>query len=191
MNAEAWPFLIGRNQTLGYRVLVSPQFIAQYGLSPLLAEAASGDESSPGSATGRELHGSVVGQLSLIFRVTKALGQEYGLEEKGILRDEVGRSIYLISGFVVRGSLLDFSNGGISSEEFKRVHSLVKGAYHDFWSAREDSFPERRSEAFLLQPEIQSTEVLTLKEVSPFIVALTPPNGPVSPPIRNNGNTRR
>ena len=105
MSVQAWPFLIGRSETQGYSVLVSPHFITAQRQSSLLAKAAVGDESAPKTATYREIHSDVLGNISIVFRIIKATGQYYDIVNEEILKDEGGRPIQLMEGFVVNGRI--------------------------------------------------------------------------------------
>src|ERR1700730_13969924 len=133
MTIKAWPFLVGLNNKLGYQTIVCPRFLSEAGLGLLLAETAGGDDSGPDSATRREILGSTVGDISLVFRVIKAKARDYGLGGDEVLLDRSGRSIHLIEGFVVQGrkSVLQ-----VSPYDLQLAHELVKGVYHDFWQAQ-------------------------------------------------------
>lgn len=164
MTIEAWPFLVGRNKDLGYQTIVSPQFLSEADLAGLLAEAVGGDYSGLGSATYREILGSPVGDMSLVFRVVKAKAQDYGLGGEEVLFDRSGRSIRLIEGFVIRGS-----SGGlrVSRNDFQITHEIVKDVYYDFWQAK-TTFEGISSQPFELSAENQESQQLRLIEEPPM-----------------------
>lgn len=132
MTIKAWPFLVGRNRNLGYQTIVSPSFLSERGMSMLLAEAAGGDDSGSNEALYREISGSSVGDISLVFRVVKATPQDYRLGKGEILRDSSGRPIRLIEGFVMQGHHPMIN---VTQEDLQTAHELVKEAYHVFWQA--------------------------------------------------------
>src|ERR1700730_13243130 len=164
MTIKAWPFLVGLNNKLGYQTIVCPRFLSEAGLALLLAEAAGGDDSGPDSATCREILGSPVGDISLVFRVIKAKAQDYGLGGDEVLRDRSGRSIRLIEGFVVqsRKSVLR-----VSQNDLQTTHEMVKGVYHDFWQAQ-TTFEEISLSPFELTAEDQGASQLELIKEKPL-----------------------
>jgi hypothetical protein len=164
MTIKAWPFLVGLNKKLGYQTIVCPRFLSEAGLALLLAEAAGGDDSDPDSATCREILGSPVGDISLVFRVIKAKAQDYGLGGDEVLRDRSGRSIRLIEGFVVQGrkSVLR-----VSQNDLQITHEMVKGVYHDFWQAQ-TTFEEISLSPFELTAEDQGASRLELIKEKPL-----------------------
>lgn len=164
MKIEAWPFLVGRNRNLGYQTIVSPQFLSERGLSMLLAEAAGGDDSGPDDAIYREVRGSQVGDLSLIFRVVRAKAQDYDIGGDEALKDQGGRPIRLIEGFVVRerANRIKVTHGDLQT-----AHNLVKEAYRKFWDA-DDTFKEVASLPIDLSTESHSSEQVQLIREKPL-----------------------
>jgi sRNA-binding regulator protein Hfq len=174
MKIEVWPFLVGRNRTLGYRSIMSPPFLFEAGVSTLLAEATGGRDSEPDTVTFREIQGSPVGNISLFFRIGPAKGQAYGMEDAEILKDEGGRAIRLIEGFALRGRIQAIDNFVVTHKDFYVTHEAVKHAYHEFWYTTDDSFPEKTSWPFTLFPEDPTNECLVLNTMAPFVVKHTP-----------------
>jgi hypothetical protein len=164
MKIEAWPFLVGRNRTLGYQTIVSPQFLSEEGLSMLLAEAAGGDESGPENAIYREILRSKGEDFSLIFRVVRAKARDYELGGDEALKDRGGRSIRLIEGFVVRGRKRTLQ---VTYSDLQTVHNLVKEAYRKFWDAN-DTFKEIASRPVSLPTENHSSEQVQLIKEKPL-----------------------
>ena len=175
MKTEVWPFLVGRNRTQGYRTIVSPQILLEKGTSPLLAEAVGGDDSTPGSATYREIPDSPIGDISLVFRIVRATGQEFNIADSGTLKDEGGRPIRLIEGFVLRGRGKAMDNFVVTRKDFLAAHNAVKDAYRDFWYTTDKAFPEKTSQSFTLAPEGPDNESFLLNTMVPYVVKQPPP----------------
>jgi hypothetical protein len=170
MILEAWPFLIGRNKTLDYQPVISPHFLSENRLSFLLAQAASGVESGPDSATYREIHGTKVGDLSLIFRVIQPKAGDYSLGGDEILVDEGSRPIRLIEGIVILGRLNRTTDFFITRSDLQTAHELVKTAYHEFWLTQVGYFDERVSQPFSLGQASDSEKAVKLAFEKPLII---------------------
>jgi len=173
MSVQAWPFLIGRSETQGYRVLVSPHFITAQRQSSLLAKAAVGDESAPKTATYREIHSNVLGNISIVFRIIKATGQYYDIENEDRLKDEGGRPIQLMEGFVVNGRIDNNRQIVVTEEVFNAVHEQVKRVYREFWYTTDSTFPERVSQPFSL-PDVVPDKMFLLKSLPPLLDSQQP-----------------
>ena len=100
---QAWRFLVSRNQFLDYRTVVAPNFICKANIAGLLAKVAEGDHTNDDSVYYREIHGSKVGDLTIIYRVIEVQARDINPEIDGALKDSFGREIYLIEGIVVKG----------------------------------------------------------------------------------------
>ncbi len=133
----AWPFLVGRSRTLGHRLLVVPRFIQERRAGWLLLDAAGGDASAPGTALYREVRGSPVGDLTLVFRVVPMRGTDVGLPGLETLRDEHGRLIEVVEGLVLQGRTTDVR---VSGADLDRVHREVARTYRQFWHSDEREF---------------------------------------------------
>jgi len=189
MNTRVWPFLVGRNRTLGYQVIVSPRFLAENDHSRLLAYAAGGNDSTPGNATIREVLGSEIGTITVIFRVVRAQAQEYDIEGNDVLEDEGGRPIRLMEGVVVQGGIEQIKNIVLTQEDFQIVHEQVKKAYQVFWATNE-SFSEWTSQPLALKAPVNAADQVTLKEEAPLEVPRLPATGrDVRPTTRVSDHT--
>lgn len=145
-NIDAWPFLVSCNKYLEYRTIVAPSFMCEARTSSILAKAAEGDLTEPGTALYREIHNSKVGNLTLVFRVVEATASATGIEGNGVLKDSFGREIYLIEGVLLRELMSDFV---VTHEEFEVVHKQLVNYYREFWDCTTPN-PAIPSESFTL-----------------------------------------
>jgi len=99
---QVWRFLVSRNQFLDYRTVVAPDFMCQANIASLLAKAAEGDLTNDDSVYYREIHGSKVGDLVLIYRVIEAQARDIDPETDGALKDSFGREIHFLEGLVIK-----------------------------------------------------------------------------------------
>src|SRR5690348_9132650 len=123
MSIEVWPFLVSRNEVFDYRVVVAPQYMIENKAASLIAKVAGGEVTPPTHAMRREVYhpNPAVGNASFIFCIMEATRQHVGLEENEILKDQYGRSIRLIEGFVVRGQRVDIDNIMVTKDDFLEV----------------------------------------------------------------------
>jgi WD40 repeat protein len=127
---QAWRFLVSRNQFLDYRTVVAPDFMCQANIASLLAKAAEGDLTNDDSVYYREIHGSKVGDLTIIYRVVEAQARDVHPELDGALKDSFGRDIYFIEGIVIKGVK---SSMPITSENLGLNHRQLINDYRNFW----------------------------------------------------------
>ncbi len=134
MGIEAWPFLVSRNAVFDYRVVVAPKYMIDNKVTSLLAKAAGGDVTKPMSVIYREVRHPhpEVGASSLIFRIMEANTQYIGLEENEALKDQYGRPILLIEGFVVREQI-SIDNIVVTEDDWLKAHRLMQKDYQTFW----------------------------------------------------------
>ena len=128
--AQAWSFLVSRNQFLDYRTVVAPDFMCDANIASLLAKVTEGDPISDNQAYFRKIIGSKCGDLIIIYNVCEAQANDLSDYMDGILKDSFGREIYLIEGFVfteVQHPIL------ITNEALKYNHQLLLESFRDFW----------------------------------------------------------
>jgi WD40 repeat protein len=106
------------------------------------------------------VHGSKVGDLTLIFRVIDATYENTGIEGSGNLKDAFGREISLIEGITCRGTIPDIL---VSQTILDKVHLEVVKHYQEFWN-QSTSQAVIASEAFNLEAETTKLEYRVLKE---------------------------
>lgn len=128
------PSLVSRNAVFDYRVVVAPQYMIDNKVTSLLAKAAGGDVTEPMSASYREVrHPHPEGEASrLIFRIMEANTQYIGLEGNEALKDQYGRPILLIEGFVVREQI-SIDNIVVIEDDLLKAHWSMQKDYQTFW----------------------------------------------------------
>ena len=182
MNIQAWPFLVGRNKILSYQTIVSPQFLAENALSYVLEYAVVKADNPLGSATLREIHGTGIGNISLIFHTFRPHAQDVGLEGTDFLTDRVGRLIPLAEGLVVHDT--DQTEDLILTEEDLQIaHDFVMKAYRMFWG-EDKHFPEQVSLPFDLHIPTDDSDRVKLNVVPPLVIPSFPTPKPPEPPLR-------
>lgn len=147
MSVSAWPFLISRNRTIGYTTIVVPQFINEAHAAGMLALAAGGETEDPNRVLYREVDGSIVGDLTIMFRIVQAEQRDIGLAGSDPLRDQFGRPIRLIEGIAFRGHVPDIA---ITQKCLQDVHNDVVNSYKIFWEADDSPFTVHSSLPFFL-----------------------------------------
>lgn len=160
---EAWRFLVSRNQFLDYRTVVAPDFMCQVNIASLLAKTAEGDPISEDQAYYREIYGSKSGNLTIIYRVREAQAREINSDLEGILKDSVGREIYLIEGVVLRGTQTYLA---ITLENLDSNHQQLVQDYRDFWEWVSPQ-PAIPSEMTILEIE---GKPLQYKQINKYVV---------------------
>jgi WD40 repeat protein len=166
MSIEAWSFLVSRNRYLDYRTIVAPAFICDAGVPNLLARAADGDLTEPGSAICRKIESPNVENFTIVFRITNALGEYINSENKNeFLKDSFGREIYLIEGVVIKGE----DKVSVASEDLEKVHGQVKTSYLRFWDC-EKAPPVEAFSSFKVESS-ESSSRLRLEEMNPLIIS--------------------
>jgi hypothetical protein len=163
MSTQAWPFLVSRNLFLDYRTIVAPDFICLAGIPNLLARVTEGNLTEQGSAICRTIYGSKAGDFTVIFQVVRATKNEIDLPDgDDVLKDQFGREIYLIEGFVFRG-LIEIL---ISQNIFDQVHFDLTKFYRQFWNSVEPPSVVPSSSISYIFNEHES--YLKAKRIEPF-----------------------
>lgn len=173
MEIEAWPFLVSRNAVFDYRVVVAPQYMIDNKVTSLLAKAAGGDVTQPKSAIYREVRHSnpEVGTSSIIFHITEANTQYIGLEGNEALKDQYGRPILLIEGFVVRGQ----DTLVVTEDDLLNAHRSMQEDFQTFWNETSSTPTVRPSRPFNLPKDdpsrmSDSEKVLKLHKTPAYVV---------------------
>lgn len=141
---EIFPFLIGRNYDIDYRVIVTPDFISRANNTYLLSEA-TGDLNLTESnyLLSREVYQKKSESFTIFFQVKKiekvlidsinpekylSLSKEYN---DIFLVDKYGREINLVEGFVVKSISLD--NFNVTARLFEEIHHTLVDRFKLFW----------------------------------------------------------
>ncbi len=169
MVIQAYPFLVSRNRSLDYRTVVAPLFLINEGISSVLARAAGGNLTLPGYAICREIQGTQLGDLTLIFHVIEANQKDiYPDKADEVLIDPFGREIVFIEGVVLKERPDKFV---VTQELFDFIHERILNGYRSFW---EDTNLFEASVVSVdhlnLNGNHQSGRILMLDEVEPFVL---------------------
>ena len=147
MGEEAWPFLIGRTRTEDHRFVVIPEFMTDPALANALRASVSGDPMEPGSAAVREIQVAQGKVVTVVYRVSIARAEAYGIPGTGVLTDSHGRPILITEGLVLRRAAPNVVASGVPQTTLDQAHALVAPAYQAFWSA-ERQFVRQVGHAF-------------------------------------------
>lgn len=142
---NAYPFLISRNLNSDYRLIAASNFIHEQNLSTYLTDATDLDDiTSSGCLAYRQVKGLAVGDLTLIFRVRKALDTDINEVENlsyisdslssdaSVLRDSFGRAILIVEGLLLQGNISS-EELKISKNDFEKISITLSKFYKDFW----------------------------------------------------------
>lgn len=129
---NAWPFLIGRAKSAGYRVVVVPEFMADADSVAALSGAARDLQLPADAACVRELRGLDSGPVTIVYRCLNPHADDYGLGD-GELRDGFGRPIRVTEGVILRSTVPE-----ITVADLEHAHAAVAEAYRDFWEHERD-----------------------------------------------------
>lgn len=130
---KAWPFLVSRNRTSDYKVLVAPKFMAESGQSSILANLVVAELTQ--KPVYREVSLPTLGSISIAYRVV------YAGSNGSSLKDEFGRPILLIEGFVFR---VRVENYHVTEQLLDLAHSQTINVFQEFWNS--DKFTTKTSE---------------------------------------------
>ena len=174
MSIEVWPFLVSRNPYLDYRTVVAPDFICELKIPNLLARLAEGELSRVGYAIIRHVIGSKAGDLTVAFRVIKAMEKDIEpTGENNILKDQFGREIYIYEGILARGLLREFR---IDDRNLQEIHQQLTASYREFWDLINPT-PAIASSSFPLDME-NVDNPLVLERMATFEVKSKPSKKP-------------
>jgi hypothetical protein len=163
---QAWPFLVARGRSVGYRLVVVPALF-EIADEQLLWESIGGQDMTPqGYAYCRQVPGWHAEDYIVLFHVLPAQPQDAG-EDGTDLLDDYSRPISLVEGAIVRGSQLDSK---VASCIMAHVRNVTRPAFREFW--RTDDPREGPLVAGLLPRSfIEDGEDLRLHYLLPLILA--------------------
>jgi len=129
------PFLISRNKTLDYRVIVSPSVIENFHLNSILLDAVfrvPNLDELENQFLYRQIDNKVASGFTIIFRVKIATLKEIGQNSESLLRDQQGREIRFCEGLLFE-ERLPRKEIKMTHDIFSRIDSLLIDYYQDFW----------------------------------------------------------
>lgn len=135
--AQAWPYVVARGRLSGYQAIAGPGFLTDAGLTYLLEYASAGEAGEPDAATVREVIGTTLQPLSVVYRVVVARAGRYGLGDDSPLRDQAGRLIRVFEGLVLRIPSDHVASLGLTVSDLDRVTDVSVPAFCRLWTAQE------------------------------------------------------
>lgn len=125
---DTWIFVVSANRYFDYRTIIAPNFLCEGKKTNLLARNAGGNLTESKVV---HITDETIGDLTVIFRVKKAIAEDLEIEGTGTLKDEFGREIFLTEGLVFKGKLTQLA---LTPEQFENVvHHAIKAHYREFW----------------------------------------------------------
>lgn len=169
MAAQAWPYTVARGKVPGYQAIAGPGFLAEAGLTYLLEYASEGDAGEPDVATVREVIGSSLRPLSVVYRVVVARAARYGLGGEDPLRDQAGRIIRVFEGLVLRLPAEQVASLGLTVSDLDQATDVSAPAFRRLWTAPEaiDAEPTAAIAAGRTDPRARP---LSLRLAEPYVV---------------------
>ncbi len=146
MSSQAWPFVVARNHLLDWRPIIAPTFMVADRSSFLLThETVPNDDSDPSRPTLRIVGTSRSGMLTLIYRFIAPAPRD----GTRLLRDNAGRPIFLVEGFVVQGDVPEaLTDWG---PELSSIDGMARRAFEQFWDTEDESYTATASAPFVPQ----------------------------------------
>lgn len=167
MENTYWPFFVSANRQIDYRTFVAPDFIADQGLSNILARATKGELSAPGTAYFRVVNFPKSDKITLVYRIIQATGENTGVDIKGNLKDSFGREIFIIEGFVFYGKNDQVI---LTQNHFDQLHDEIKKYYPDFWHLEDPNlFKVETSSSCTLDSPKNSETPLKYEQFEPYM----------------------
>lgn len=189
-----YPFIISRNKSSDYAVIVAPGFLLLHKqLSALIQATQYEKDTQSGTIVHCQVKDQEDGQkdFTLIFRVDIATKQDIGENGLDQLRDESYTPIKLIQGIVCKG-LIPQEDIKISDKYFQEVRKYVKQQYQNFWN-------NPTKGVFSSQPlpnQDTSSPFFTVKSIQTYNVPkpnseifVIPPSKPIKPVKSHRDNS--
>ena len=176
----AWPFLVGRAEHAGYRVVVAPDFMTDPAAVAALASAARSTDVPGGAAVVRELRGLGPEPVCVVYRSQIARASDYGLGGDADLVEEHGRGIRLAEGLVLRLPAEAAARAGITRSDFDRAHARLVAPFQAFW-AQDEAFVRQAAEPYLIGADTSEDSQILLLTVDQPWIRRDPASGPNAP----------
>lgn len=167
---KIWPFLITRNKSLGYQVVVAPDFLVDARKTGVLLYVTEGNLSEKSEAYVRQIIDEQQNETgTVVYRIRNAI------DDKGELRrDGFGRSITEIIGLVLPEKL---SSSTISMLVLDHISQILEESIQQFWQA-DTHFPVLRASALEMSPQIDNPAHYTLINLNPYQLSESKPVKP-------------
>ena len=144
---KVYPFLVSRNRTIDYTVVVAPDFMINDNQSALLSRLVTGKPTS--KPIYRDVSVPTLGNIGIAYRVVRAV------DANGTLKDEFGRPILWIEGFALKEDAKDYE---VTDEVLDLAHSKVEKTFREFWDAS-TKFIAKPSQVFEIYLEKRASAV--------------------------------
>jgi hypothetical protein len=161
--ASAWPFLVGRSERAGSRVIVAPSFMMDSDNGIVELSWLARGETGESDAFITELPGMVNGPATAVFRVFIANRADYLEKGTGPLSDFRGRPIHMTEGIVIPLSRAETSKLRLATAHLDTAHEFLKFPYRDFWRLNE-RYSLHYSRSFPIDSSTRRGIPLTLRE---------------------------
>jgi hypothetical protein len=140
---DLYPFLISRNSSLDYQVIVAPNFLVQN--NKLLYHLKQAAPNEKPTEVGIILHRSVnfghdfSNNFTLLYRIDIATKKDIGENSEEVLKEPTPRDVHLIQGVVCKSliSVEDARNLKISDTYWDEVRISFTEQYKKFWHNRD------------------------------------------------------
>jgi hypothetical protein len=133
---HAWPYAVSRDEKSGYQAVVVPEFLADAGQGYVLEYASKGQASEPATVIVRELRGTVIEPLSLVYRVTEARIDDGPSLGDDAPQNQAGRTVRVFEGLVLQMPAAQVASAGLSGADLDAVAGLAAPAFRKLWTAQ-------------------------------------------------------
>ena len=130
--SPVWPFLVSQGRSIPHRVVLAPDFMVSKGFAALLRRATAGTDDLRDVVLSRELTGTPMGNLYVVFRVIVASPAFVG-ESGNVLTSETSQPILFREGIVCEQQVK------VSNSLLESAHEAAVSAFSVFWKA-DDQF---------------------------------------------------
>jgi hypothetical protein len=125
---KIWPFSITRNKSLGYQLVVAPDFLVEAQMASVLLYVTEGELSQQTEAYCRQIKDSQIDKtISVIYRIMVA-NDSHGQ----VLKDGFGRPITLTTGIVLPSPI---PSTKVPRQLFTQMMQQIQEPLEQFWRA--------------------------------------------------------
>jgi hypothetical protein len=160
---KIWPFLITRNKTLGYQVVVAPDFLVEAHMTSVLLYVTEGDLLETSEAYARQIIDEQHSQtVTVIYQIRNAKN-----DRGEVRKDGFGRTVTETIGLVLPEKL---SSSVIPTHILDQLSQTLEESIQQFWLA-ETHFPVLKASALEWPLQIDDTACYTLINLSPYQIS--------------------